>query len=82
MTILAGSKYEISKNIQPNFNSAEYLTVLRQGDSSVQFTLGEGKGHGSMPLDHMKLLLKKNELRYIPTKQTFLKEENGKAQIS
>ncbi|WP_332629452.1 hypothetical protein [Halalkalibacter flavus] len=82
MTIIAGSDYQISQNIQGNFNSAEILTVIRQSGNSVQFTLGNGKGHGSMPLDHMQFLLKKNELRYVPNKQKMVKEENNEEQIS
>lgn len=62
MTFERGTEYKISKSTKGYFNSAESLTIIRQSEQTIQFTLGNGKGHGAMPLEHMKYLLNKNEL--------------------
>ncbi|WP_042456875.1 hypothetical protein [Neobacillus dielmonensis] len=72
MSIVEGTKYQISKVIQGNFNSAESLTVTTNNGVTVQFTLSEGKGHGSMPIDHLNYLLKRSNLTIIPHKRTLL----------
>jgi hypothetical protein len=76
MSIEEGTKYQISQGIKSFFNSAETLTVIRYNGSTVQFTLGEGKGHGSMPLQHLHYLLKRNDLTKIRNKKLLLSTEN------
>jgi hypothetical protein len=76
MSIEEGTKYQISQGIKSFFNSAETLTVIRQNENTVQFTLGEGKGHGSMPIQHLHYLLKKNDLTQIRNKKLLLSTEN------
>lgn len=81
MQIEEGTKYQISQGVQENFNSAESLTVIAYNGITVQFTLGEGKGHGSMPIDHLSYLLKKSNLTQIPNKRALLNMENNDEQI-
>jgi len=65
MLIEEGTKFQISPRIQNFFNSAEALTVIRHNGITVQFTLENGKGRGSMPLQHLNYLLKREELTQI-----------------
>ncbi|MDE3838843.1 hypothetical protein C0966_05550 [Bacillus methanolicus] len=76
MLIEEGTKYQISQGIKSFFNSAETLTVIRQNGITVQFTLGEGKGYGSMPLQHLHYLLKRNDLTQLKNKRSLLNTEN------
>ncbi|WP_312469551.1 hypothetical protein [Neobacillus sp.] len=81
MPIEEGTKYQISQGNQCNFNSAESLIVIANNGITVQFTLGEGKGHGSMPIEHLSYLLKKSYLTQIPNKRMLLNTENNEEQI-
>ncbi|AIE60008.1 hypothetical protein [Bacillus methanolicus] len=76
MSIEEGTKYQISKGIKSFFNSAETLTVIRQNGITVQFTLEDGKGHGSMPIQHLHYLLKRNDLTQMKNKRSLLNTEN------
>ncbi|ARK30610.1 hypothetical protein [Halalkalibacter krulwichiae] len=62
MTFELGTEYKIAHVMPGVFNSADTLTIVRQSGDIVQFTLGNGKGRGAMPVDHLKYLLNKNEL--------------------
>ncbi|WLD91618.1 hypothetical protein [Alkalihalobacillus sp. AL-G] len=62
MNVKKGTIYKIAKHSFGNFNSAETLKVTSHSRSIVSFTLGNKKGYGSMPLQHLRYLLKKNEL--------------------
>ncbi len=75
MPIETGTIYQISQNVKGFFNSAEALTVIRDNGVTIQFTLGEGKGHGSMPIQHLHYLLKRSELTQIPRKRSLLSAE-------
>lgn len=77
MLIETGTEYQISTTIKEYFNSADILTVIRDNGITVQFTLGEGKSRGSMPVQHLHYLLKKADLTLMPGKGNFLKEENS-----
>ncbi|WP_227939495.1 hypothetical protein [Alkalihalobacillus deserti] len=79
MTFEKGTEYKISQTTKGHFNSAETLTIIRQSDHIIQFTLGNGKGHGSMPFEHMNYLLKKNELTL--NKRTLLNSDTGEEKI-
>jgi hypothetical protein len=81
LPIEEGTKYQISQNIKGFFNSAEALTVIRDNGVTIQFTLGDSKGHGSMPVQHLHYLLKRSELTQIPSKRAFLNTENNEEQI-
>ncbi len=81
MLIETGSKYQISQGIQCNFNSSETLTVTSNNGITVQFDLEDGKGHGSMPVDHLTYLLKKSNLTLIPNKRTLINTEHAEEQI-
>jgi mannitol-specific phosphotransferase system IIBC component len=70
MTIVEGTKYQISDVIKCNFNSADTLTIVRQNGVTAQFTLGDGKGSGAMPINHFNYLLKRAELKQIRSKRT------------
>ncbi|MBL4950721.1 hypothetical protein JK635_00485 [Neobacillus sp. YIM B02564] len=76
MSIEAGTKFQISQNIQGYFNAAESMTIITNNGTTVQFTLGDGKGHGAMPLDHFYYLLKKSNLTIIPNKRTIINGES------
>jgi hypothetical protein len=72
MSIELGMKYQISQSIKGNFNSAESLTVTTNNGITVQFTLEDGKGYGSMPLDHLNYLLKRSNLTPITSNKRVL----------
>ncbi|MEH7494926.1 hypothetical protein [Neobacillus niacini] len=72
MSIETGMKYQISQTIKGNFNSAESLRVTTNNGVTVQFTLEDGKGHGSMPLDHLNYLLKRSNLTPITSNKRVL----------
>ena len=82
MSIEEGARFQISQVIQGNFNSAESLTVIANNGVTIQFTLEDGKGYGSMPVEHLEYLLKKSNLTKIPSKRSLLKTtENDEEQI-
>ncbi|MGY3714456.1 hypothetical protein ACWE42_02905 [Sutcliffiella cohnii] len=76
-----GTEYQISANINGNFNSAEKFTIVRKSGDIVQFTLENGKGRGAMPIEHIQHLLKKNEISIIPSKRSLLNETDEEQQI-
>jgi hypothetical protein len=81
MSIEKGSKYQISQNIKGNFNSAESLTVTTNNGITIQFTLEDGKGHGSMPLDHLNYLLKRSNLTPITSNKRVLLASDNEEKI-
>jgi hypothetical protein len=83
MSIETGTKFQISQNIKGNFNSADLLTVTTNNGITVQFILDEGKGRGSMPLDHLNYLLKRANLTQISTsnKRSLLNNDNNEEKI-
>ena len=68
-----GTKFQISQVIQGNFNSAEAMTVIANNGITIQFTLEDGKGYGSMPIEHLDYLLKKSNLTKISNKRSLMK---------
>ncbi|WP_419887348.1 hypothetical protein ACN6MT_17940 [Neobacillus niacini] len=77
MSIEIGMKYQISQSIKGNFNSADLMTVTTNNGITVQFTLEDGKGHGSMPLDHLNYLLRRSNLTPVTSnKRVHLSSEN------
>lgn len=82
MSIEVGTKYQIANMIKSFYNSAETLTVTRLNDSTVQFLLGDGKGHGSMPVQHFNYLLKRSELSKLNSKRILLSNEDSEKDIS
>jgi hypothetical protein len=81
MLIEEGTKYQISQTIKGFFNSAESMTVKSNNGITIQFILGDNKGHGSMPVEHMNYLLKKSNLTLIPSKRSLLHNEMNEEQI-
>ncbi|MDR4947547.1 hypothetical protein [Neobacillus cucumis] len=81
MLIEEGNKYQISQYAKGFFNSAETMTVKSFNGITVQFTLGDSKGHGSMPVEHMQYLLKKSNLTFIPNKRLLINNELNEEQI-
>ncbi|XJZ28926.1 hypothetical protein ACF5W4_09125 [Bacillota bacterium Lsc_1132] len=81
MSIEAGTRYQISSIIKSYYNSAESLTVIRNNGVTIQFTLAEGKGYGSMPIQHFQYLLKRSELTPMINKKSLLSQENQDEQI-
>ncbi|MEC1524967.1 hypothetical protein P9D43_23460 [Neobacillus niacini] len=77
MSIEIGMKYQISQSIKGNFNSADSMTVTTNNGITVQFTLEDGKGHGSMPLDHLNYLVRRSNLTPMTSnKRVLLSSEN------
>ncbi|WP_096155040.1 MULTISPECIES: hypothetical protein [Bacillus] len=74
MQIESGTVFEINNGSNGFFNSSKKLTVLRHSGETVQFTLGKGKGHGSMPVKHLQYLLRKNELTPLNPKRALLND--------
>jgi hypothetical protein len=81
MSIEEGTKYQISQVINGNFNSAETMTVTSNNGITVQFTLGDSKGRGSMPIEHLNYLLKRANLTQIPNKRVLLNSDTNEEQI-
>ena len=82
MSIDIGSKYQISQKIKGNFNSSEALTVTNNNGITVQFILDEGKGRGSMPLEHLNYLLKKAGLTQVTSnKRGLINDEKNEEKI-
>jgi hypothetical protein len=81
MQIETGMKYQISQSIKGNFNSAESLTVTTNNGITVQFILEDGKGYGSMPLDHLNYLLKRSNLTQITTNKRVLLNTDNEEKI-
>ncbi|MFN7249750.1 MAG: hypothetical protein ACK4M9_03075 [Anaerobacillus sp.] len=81
MKIEVGTEYKISEHVKQNFNFADALTVIRHTGSIVQFTLNGKNGHGSMPIQHLQYLLKKNQLTQTPSKRQLLLSETDEEQI-
>lgn len=82
MSIEIGMKFQISKDIQGYYNSAKALTILRLNGETIQFTLEDGKGHGSMPLQHFHYLIKRSELTKINSKMYMINNEESEQDIS
>ncbi|MBO0960577.1 hypothetical protein J1P26_12805 [Neobacillus sp. MM2021_6] len=81
MLIEEGTKYQISQTAKEFFNSAETMTVKSNNGVTVQFILGDSKGHGSMPVDHLHYLLKRSNLTIIPNKRSLLNTDLTEEQI-
>jgi hypothetical protein len=82
MSIEAGMKYQIGQKFKTNFNSSDSLTILNNNGVTVQFTLDDGKGRGSMPLEHLNYLLKRDNLTKVTNKRALLSSENNEEKIS
>ncbi|WP_244440882.1 hypothetical protein [Neobacillus jeddahensis] len=80
--IEVGTKYQISQGAKGFFNSAETMTVKSNNGVTVQFTLGDSKGRGSMPIEHLNYMLKKSNLTLIPNKRSLLNSDLNEEQIS
>lgn len=82
MSIEQGTRFQISQGAQEFFNSAESMTVISNNGITIQFTLADGKGYGSMPVEHLDYLLKKSNLSLVPNKRALLNTvENNEEQI-
>lgn len=82
MSIEIGTKFQISKGIKGYYNSAETMTIIRLNGNTVQFTLEDGKGHGSMPLQHFQYLLRRTELTKINDKIHLINNQESEQDIS
>lgn len=82
MSIEQGARYQISQSAQEYFNHADSMTVIANNGVTIQFTLADGKGYGSMPVEHLDYLMKKSNLTLIPNKKSLLNStENNEEQI-
>jgi hypothetical protein len=82
MLIEEGTKYQITEEAKGFFNSAETMIVKTNNGITVQFILGDSKGHGSMPIDHLNYLLKKANLTQISNDRIQLDEDKNEEKIS
>ncbi|MDQ0154570.1 hypothetical protein [Robertmurraya andreesenii] len=82
MSVKVGTKYQITNAIKGYYNSAETMTITRLSGSTVQFILEDGKGYGSMPIQHLQYLLKRTELTIFDDKKQFLQLEEQEQDIS
>jgi hypothetical protein len=82
MSIEAGMMYQIGQKFKTNFNSSDSLTILNNNGVTVQFTLDDGKGRGSMPLEHLNYLLKRDDLTKVTSKRALLSSDNNEEKIS
>jgi hypothetical protein len=82
MLIEEGTKYQITEEAKGFFNSAETMIVKTNNGITVQFILGDSKGHGSMPIDHLNYLLKKANLTQISNDRILLDEDKNEEKIS
>lgn len=76
MPIEVGTIYQISQGIKGFYNSANTLTIIRKNDRTAQFTLGDGKGYGSMPIKHLLYLIKRDDLTVIDDMLSNTSEEH------
>lgn len=81
MSIQKGTEYQINLAAKEYFNSAETLTVKSNNGTTVQFTLGGNKGRGSMPIEHLDYLLKKDKLTLLTNKRHFIQGGVNEEQI-
>ncbi|MGG1675381.1 hypothetical protein ACIFOT_06440 [Neobacillus sp. NRS-1170] len=81
MSIKEGTKFQISQAIQSYFNSADSLTVISNNGITIQFMLPDGRGYGSMPVEHLDYLLKKSNLSLVPNKRSLLSNDHEEEQI-
>lgn len=77
MMIEEGTKFQITEEAKGFFNSAETMIVKTNNGITIQFILGDSKGHGSMPIDHLNYLLKKANLTQISNDRMLLDDENN-----
>jgi hypothetical protein len=82
MLIEKGTKFQITEDVKGFFNSAETMIVKTNNGITVQFILGDSKGHGSMPIDHLNYLLKKANLTEISNDRIPLDTDKNKEKIS
>jgi hypothetical protein len=76
MSIEEGMKYQIGQQFRSNFNSSDSLTIINNNGITVQFILDDGKGRGSMPLEHLNYLLKRDNLTKITNKRALINDNN------
>jgi len=81
MLIEEGTKFQISQAAKEFFNSAETMMVKSNNGITIQFILGDSKGHGSMPVEHLDYLLKRSNLTLIPNKRSLLNTDLNEEQI-
>ncbi|WP_088034193.1 hypothetical protein [Evansella clarkii] len=62
MDIYKGAEFDISEDNKLHFKRGDTLKISQKKGSFVQFTLGDGRSYGTMPLQHLEYLLKKREL--------------------
>ncbi|MCF6137406.1 hypothetical protein [Pseudalkalibacillus berkeleyi] len=65
MNLKNGTIYEIIDPKSLNFNSADRLKITAHFRNVISFTLGDQQGYGSMPVQHLRYLLKRNFLKEI-----------------
>ncbi|MGM7701487.1 hypothetical protein ACSVDE_07140 [Pseudalkalibacillus sp. Hm43] len=63
MNLKDGTIYQITDPGSVNFNSATTLKITSHFRNVVSFNLGDQQGYGSMPVQHLKYLVKRNCLR-------------------
>ncbi|UTR10520.1 hypothetical protein MM300_22065 [Evansella sp. LMS18] len=62
MDIYKGAEFDISEDNKLHYKKGDTLKISQKKGSFVQFTLGDGRSYGTMPLQQLEYLLKKREL--------------------
>ncbi|MDG5788415.1 hypothetical protein QA612_13075 [Evansella sp. AB-P1] len=81
MKMEQGLIYSISKESKKNFFSSNTLTILRVNERSIQFSLENGKGHGTMPMEHFHYLIKNNSISEVLSKRAIVEMDNNEERI-
>ena len=82
MSIEVGMKFHIQDTVKDIYNGAHTMTILTKNEKTVQFLLADGKGHGAMPITHLQYLIRKADLKEIPSKRSYLAGEDKEEEIS
>ncbi|MBU9721452.1 MULTISPECIES: hypothetical protein [Bacillaceae] len=62
MLIENGTEYDISEEVKKNFFFSDMLIISGKNGNTIRFKLSNGKGYGSMPLQHMEYMIRKGHI--------------------
>lgn len=60
--VKVGMEFTLSPRLKNSYFSAESLEIVQADEKTVKFILKEGKGRGSMPVQHLNYMIKKKDL--------------------
>lgn len=62
LEVKVGMEFTLSPRLKNSYFSAETLEIVQADEKTVKFILREGKGRGSMPIQHLNYMIKKKDL--------------------